>query len=507
MSSVFHGTLLLTAANLAIRGISMLFQIYLSSRIGAAGLGLMQLITSVGALALTVGSSGIRIAAMYLCAEEYGHRRTGGIQTAVSVCLRTGLLLSAAAGAALYCLAPRIAQTWIADMRALPSLRLLALFLPLTCLTSVMTGYFTACGKIRQMVCIELGERILSVILTFRLLSYAGNDLTRACCAVFGGSGITCALSFFVMYGLYRRDCTQFSAPTPRAAMRQRMLHLCLPLAANDYLRSGLSTLENLLIPHGLRKSGSSAERSMAAYGTVHGMVFPIITFPAVILWSLADVLVPELARCRARGDVRRIRHLTDKCLRMGFVFAAAVSGTLLCTATPLSELLYGNREAGTYLQTFAPMIPVLYLDMIVDGMHKGLGEQLACVRYNTLTSFLDVLLIFLLLPRYGISGYIFSFVATHLINFCLSIHRLFLVSGYRIRSTFCLRAGMLAAVSAATVLGLTNLLRAPLPLLALGGAYLALYFLLLTLGDVFSVSDLRWLISLLHRNKAASEG
>lgn len=40
----------------------------------------------------------------------------------------------------------------------------------------------------------------------------------------------------------------------------------------------------------------------MAGYGTIHGMVFPILMFPAAILYSVSDLLVPELSRCGPWG-------------------------------------------------------------------------------------------------------------------------------------------------------------------------------------------------------------
>ena len=73
-SSILYHALLLTGVNFLLRGVSMLFQIYLSNRVGAAGVGLMQLIFTVEAAAMTFGLSGARVAAMYLCAEEYGRR-------------------------------------------------------------------------------------------------------------------------------------------------------------------------------------------------------------------------------------------------------------------------------------------------------------------------------------------------------------------------------------------------------------------------------------------------
>ena len=54
--SLFRGTLLLTAANLGLRGSAMCFLVYLSNRIGAAGIGLLQLILSVSFLAMTIST-------------------------------------------------------------------------------------------------------------------------------------------------------------------------------------------------------------------------------------------------------------------------------------------------------------------------------------------------------------------------------------------------------------------------------------------------------------------
>jgi len=277
--------------------------------------------------------------------------------------------------------------------------------------------------------------------------------------------------------------------------MGRRLFRLCVPLAANDYLRSGLSTLEHLLIPRGLRSYGASGEAAMATYGVIHGMVFPVLTFASAILFSLADVLVPELARCKASGNVKRIRHLTGRSLRLSLAFAAAVAGVLWCLAEPLGRLLYRSDEAGRYIAILAPIVLILYLDAIVDGMHKGLGQQLYCVRYNTLTSFLDVLFLFLLLPRWGVNGFLFSFVVTHLINFVLSLRRLVTVTGYRLSLRLSLRTAGLALLAVVPVRVLS---RGAAPdgfaALLLGLCYLALYALLLFATNTVSHSDFHWL-------------
>lgn len=57
-SEIFYNMILLTGANLLLRLTGMGFQVYLSRRIGAAGIGLLQLVLSVTAMAFTIGAAG-----------------------------------------------------------------------------------------------------------------------------------------------------------------------------------------------------------------------------------------------------------------------------------------------------------------------------------------------------------------------------------------------------------------------------------------------------------------
>ena len=492
--SILGGALLLTAANVFLRLVSIVFQVFLSSRIGAAGLGLLQLISTVGVFAMLIGTSGIRVAAMYLSAEEFGHRRLSGVKEAMRTCLRWGCGIGSIAGLILFVLSGILASHWLADPRAASSLRIMGLLLPFTCLCGIMTGYFTACSRIRQLVVIEIAERLVSMLLTVvLLLTWARGDLERACCAITFGSSAGCIFDFLLLYSMYRRDIRSVPAPDVDLQIPKRLIRLCVPLALNDYLRAGLNTAEQLLIPYGLARYGGSGDAAMAAYGTIHGMVFPVLMFPAAILYSVSDLLVPELSRCRAMRRNLRIVDLTDKCIRMGFLFAAAVSGFLFVTADALGTLIYQSSEAGRYLRIFSPMILMLYLDAIVDGMLKGLAEQVSCVRYNTFTSVLDVFLLYLLLPRCGIPAYIFSFALTHAVNLFLSIRRLLRVTAHRIYPADFLRplGVYLLSLLPFALLPRSASVRA---LLLYGGGYLLLLFAGFVLSGAFAPRDYRWL-------------
>lgn len=496
-SSIVRGTLLLTAANLALRLAGMSFQVYLSGRIGATGIGLLQLILSVKAMSFTVGSAGIRTCAMYLSAEEFGKGRPQGIHAVLAGCSRYSLVCSVLTLFLLWRLAPWLAENWIGGPTSIPSLRVCAMILPICCLYGVMTGYFTAAGRVTALVGVEFLEQGCAMALTFLLLTrWAGGDTGRACLSVVLGSGAAALVSYRALRLLHRGALPPEKEPW-RAPYR-RILRIALPLAVADDLRAGLNTIENLIVPKRLARFAGTAN-ALADYGVLQGMVFPVVMFPAAILFSLAELLVPEFSRCAAGQRTPRIRYLVRRGLRVSLLFSLCAAGVLFAGADALGELLYHNRAVGPALRLYAPLVPLLYTDAITDAICKGLGQQNANARYNLLTSFLDVTLLWLLLPRYGLRGYFFSFTVTHLINFCLSLRRLLAVSGARLEAGMSLRATLCAAAAGWSASLLPK--RAGLAGVLLPGAwYLATLGLLWTLFHVVHWRDLVWLRGLVRR-------
>ena len=135
----------------------------------------------------------------------------------------------------------------------------------------------------------------------------------------------------------------------------------------------------------------------------------------------------------------------------------------------------------------------MLYCDAITDAAIKGLGEQKASVRYNILTSSLDVAFLFILLPKYGMMGYFFSFLVTHLLNFILSLRRLLRIVGSVV--SFSTVALTLSATVAAILIA--GHIYAP-ALRAVG--FIVLFGCLLTLLKVIGKEDILWLKGLIAK-------
>ena len=485
---IFYSALMLTGVNLLLRFAGTSFQVYLSGRIGAAGIGLLQLVMSVGALAMVAGIGGVRTATMYLAAEEIGKGREQNVIWVLSGCFLYSIAFSFTVAFLLYRFAPWIAVNWIGDIRTQEALRLFASFLPVTCLCSVMTGYFTAANRIGTLAAVEVAEQALSMCLTLGALSlWAGTDATRACLCVILGSSLGACLTLICLICLRIRER---AATGTRIPVRSRLFHAGLPLAVADDCKTGINTLENLMVPKRLARNQGTVS-PLAAFGLVSGMVFPVIMFPAAILFGLTELLIPELARCNAAGSKMRIHYLVKKSLVVALVYGITFAGLIFLLAEELCLWLYKNTDAVNFLRAYALLIPMLYCDAITDAMVKGLGQQKICVRYNIFTSALDVAFLYLLLPAYGMKGYYISFLLTHAINFGLSLYRLLKITIGKIPPY----RPILSAAAAAFSIGFASLVRIPLIRCS---CFLLILGSLLFLFKVVTFTDVRWFRSLI---------
>ena len=166
---IFYSALLLTGVNLLLRFVGTTFQVYISAALGPEGVGLLQLVLSVGSLFMVAGMAGIRTAAMYVTAEELGRHQSGNVAWVLSGCFLYSLGFSVAVAAALYGCAPWIAEYWIGDLRTVNALRLFAGFLPTVCLCGVLTCCYTAANRIGTLSAVEVAEQSLRTAATMLL--------------------------------------------------------------------------------------------------------------------------------------------------------------------------------------------------------------------------------------------------------------------------------------------------------------------------------------------------
>jgi len=457
-----YNTALLTASSLTMRFAGMIWQVWLAGRIGEAGIGLFQLILSVNSLAATFAISGIRYTSTRLVSEELGAGRPRGAGDALTRCLLYGALFGLSAGLILFFSAEPLGFLWLGDARTVQPLMILSLGLPLTALSSVMFGYFTATGRVWKSVCIQIGQQLFMMAVTAAFLhGCAVGDIETASFSLTTGGTSADFVGFAALCILFRHDRRHYGntpSASPEPNMTNRMLNIALPLAGAAYARSGLSTLQHLLVPVGLRSSGLTAQDALAGYGIIQGLALPVVLFPSCVMLAVAELIVPKLTRSQVAGANEDIRAVTADLLQKSMIFSVGTAALLLALGDSLGLILYDSAEAGLYIQIFALIVPVMYMDMVTDGCLKGLGQMMFCMYVNILDAGSSALLVWLTLPWGGLAAYIGVICFTEAFNFVLSIVRLKKISGFRLPplSVIVTIASAALAASAARLLNMS---------------------------------------------------
>ena len=418
----------LSLSALFIRTVSVSYHAYLADSIGAEGMGLFSLVNSLWNFAVTFATSGIQLAVVRLVSETLGRGEPSAARAALRRAVLYALTFAGIGTAVLFFGANFFGRVLLHDERTILSIRILAFSLIPVALCTVMSGYFTAVRRVLGCSLTQMGEQGLRIFLTVWMLGLClPRGMTYTCAAVVGGAAIAQIVSCLclgIQYLIDRRRYVRGVGGTA-AGLTPRLLHVALPVAFSAYIRSGLLTVEHLLIHRSLTRGGRSPEEALSSYGILDGMALPVVLYPMAVLSSFASLLVPVLAEHRARGEQKHIDRIASRALHLTTVFAIGCTAVLAAFSRPLGLTLFHSEEAGRFILLLSPVVPLMFLDHVTDSALKGLGEQVYTMWVNIGDSLISILLVILILPSQGAIGYIWVVEIAEALNFAASLLRL----------------------------------------------------------------------------------
>lgn len=445
--------LTLTVTALLLRAVGIFFRVWLSSRIGPEGMGLYQLILSVYVLIAAFAGAGISTAVTRLVTDELAcGRRTAALRI-----LRKAVLISAAvgisSGIAVFFGADLISVYALQDARASTALRVLCFSLPSLGISSCLKGYFSArreAGTASAAQLVEQAVRIGSILLCFTQTGPL--SLTAACAVVLAGDTLaewSACLFLYIGYLRSKRHIPPDTAPEGRRRDTRRLLGIAVPITAGRYLSSALRTGENLLVPSALSRFAASDTVGLSQFGALKGMVLPLLFFPFSFLSAISSLLIPEISEARALHKQHRVHSAVSRALHLTFTSSIWLGTLFTVLAEPLGQLVYHDSYVGFLLRVLAPLTPIMYLESMIDGILKGLGQQTHTLTYSVIDSVVRIVLILVLVPRFGMAGFLFIMVVSNLLTSLLNFFRLIRVTALHVQwSRWIVRPLLAAAFS-----------------------------------------------------------
>jgi len=431
--SFFQNAFLLIFSYLILRLVFTAFRVVVANKVGAECMGLYQLTFAVYNIAVTFSASGINFATTRLCAGSLSKKNSKKTKNIVKVSLIYCLLFSLIAFFAIFFFAQPIAKYILQDKRSAVSLRILAVSLPFISVSSALSGYFYAAKKVSVTTVDRVIEQIIQIASFFAFFSLFPNKSVEFNCAVITASGAVSEIlgSLFLFIKFYV-DNRKIKSKGQKKEYK-KVYKLAFTAAVSMYLKSGLQTVENILIPIGFKKHGANGSQALEGYGILGSMVMPVIFFPSFVLSSFSMLLVPEFSGAQAQKREKDIHSASIITVRLTLLFSLFISANFIVFGKNLGDIIYSEKRAGMLIKIMAPLIPFMYLDSVADGMLKGLGEYNKVIKYSTIDTLVSIVLIIVLISKMGLYGYVIVIYVSGILNAFLSIRRLLIVTKNKI--------------------------------------------------------------------------
>lgn len=417
-----QNVLIMSSSMLIIRIMGMASNIYISSIAGSDAMGVYHLIFSVFTFGITFASSGTGFAVTRLVSE--GRLNSRDI---IRKCLTISLAMSFVGFAIFFFGAEFINARFIRTAGSENAIRLLSVILPFMGISSVIRGYFIAERRALTLTVCTVTEEAVGIVVTLFLLK--NKLLPNYMCPIAGCASSTVFAVFpdVLMYIFY----TIRETLKPKKCSYKDIFSICVPIALGSYLRTGLVTVENLMIPLQFAKYGVS--NPVGEYGIIKAMAMPVMLFPTVFIQAFSSMLVPEMSEMNAKKYKNGIRYVSSLSLNTTTMFAFFIALMLFKHHRIIAESFFEERGVSSYLKMISLLCVPMYMDTVADSILKGLNLQNASLRYNIIDSMLRVTAIFVFMPRYGPHFYICMLYISEIFNLTLSLGKASRVTGLKI--------------------------------------------------------------------------
>lgn len=419
VKTIIKGAFILTLAGIITRCLGFFFKIYLSRIIGSEGIGLYQLIMPLNAVGYAVAISGFEVAVSKLTATHLAKKDFRGAYNATLSALFYSLLISIGCCIAITVNAEFIAKYAFGNSECAPLIKILSLALPFSSIHCMVTSYCLGQEKTLFPGLSQLIEQLIRIAAVFFVIK-----ITKKTDASVGVTGLVVgeigATIISITYMIFASKKSGSPCRPTILKSAKEIFATYLPVSGNRILLYGLQSLEILLLPKLLIKSGLIYNEALSILGIISGMAIPLILFPATLSNSVALMLLPNVAK--NRDNTKTLLKTGNNALIFCVLFGFACIIFFITIGGKFGAYCFKEPELKNYIMILAWLCPFIFLSTTFKSILNALGKSTHVFANNMLSEILCIIFIIVCIPLWGIKAYMFGLLISQVTNALLQL-------------------------------------------------------------------------------------
>ena len=437
---------ILAFAQVFVRIIGLFYRVPLKRIVGDVGIGYYGFTYEIYSMILLLSASAIPTAVSLLISKHLANKEYKNANS-----IFTGALAFAIVIGTIFTLFVFFGADWLADTlygppAIVPSLRVVAPTILISCVMGVYRGYFQGKNAMMPTAVSQIIEQIfnafISIVAAYVLVikgpafGAAGSTLGTCMGALAG------FIFIFIIYRMYKpviakqlkRDKTKLSYTTASASTTVMRTMAPIILSTTIYQISGI--IDSSLFSKITQSIGYSKDITAGLYGIYSGEFRLIFNVPMGITSSIAIALIPMITTAVVIGNRDIVIEKIESIIRLTTIVAIPCAIGLLVLATPVMHVLFGpDTQIAINLLRLGSVSIILYsLTTVTTAILQGLNNLRAPVINSAIALAIHVLFLVIMLRFADMNIYALAFgdlVFTFTL-LALNLYSMYKTSGFR---------------------------------------------------------------------------
>jgi len=404
MKSIFKAVAVVTIFSVFTRLLGFFFRIFVSRYLGAEGMGLFQMATSVLGIFITLVSSGLPLVTAKSVAKYESLNKLKQRDQIVGSALIVGIIIALISSAFIFIL-KNVWNIILTDSRAVEVLIILIPSIIFSAVYAVFRGALWGQGDYFNCGLTELIEQIARFVITF-ILFYGISDIFTLTKYSAIGFNIACLISMIAVIIIFFKKCKL----SFKRGKYLDVLKKSMPITGIRLANSLVQPLTALIVPSMLVVAGYSSAEAVSSFGVVMGMTFPMLFVPMAVIGSLSMVLIPSITTMIAQNDFKSIEENTTQSLNIAYFLSMIFVPLYLSIGDLIGIILFSNNMSGILLQVSAVCVVPITLCNLTGSILDALNLEVKSFINYCLGSALMFVSLFVLTPIIKINAVPVSF-------------------------------------------------------------------------------------------------